>query len=395
MKIFFSAGEPSGDQHAAHLIQELRSRNSQIEYEGFGGPQMQAEGCQLLFELTQMAVMGFLRVVPLLAKFRRLVMQAERHFDESPPTAVVLVDFPGFNWWIAKAAKKRGIPVYYYMPPQLWGWAPWRIRRVRKWVDHVFCALPFEYDWYSERGVQASWVGHPFFDEVASHEMDQPLVNSIRESAAGNTVALLPGSRDHEVERNFPVMLDVIRRVHARHPGTQWVVGNYKPEHETRCRELQREAGTEAPLQFQVSRTSEVIEAADCCFMVSGSISLELLARHTPGMVLYRVPTIGRWASKVLMTCDYITLTNLVAGRAIMPEFISNGDPTADIERMAAVLDDWLSSPEALQQVTDEMAELASTTVSTGATQQTADILLHQLDPAAAPDASRAAERAA
>lgn len=382
MKIFFSAGEPSGDQHAAHLIQELRTRDTAVEFEGFGGPEMRSEGCQLLFELTQMAVMGFLRVVPMLARFRRLVIKAEKHFDESPPDAVVLVDFPGFNWWIAKAAKKRGIPVFYYMPPQLWGWAPWRIRRVRKWVDHVFCALPFEYDWYSERGVKASWVGHPFFDEVASHQMDIDTLESLQSAGSlsdGRTVAILPGSRDHEVERNFPVMLEVIRRAHEEQPDTNWVVGNYKTEHEARCRELQQEMGVEAPLRYYVDRTSEVIEAADCCFMVSGSISLELLARRTPGMVLYRVPTIGRLASRVLMTCDYITLTNLVAGREIMPEFISNGDPAEDIVGMTKVLNDWLSTGGSLNSVAKEMATLAETTVSTGATQQAADILMHEL----------------
>ena len=180
MRIFFSAGEPSGDQHAAHLIQELRARNPKIQTEGFGGPEMQKQGCLLLFELTQLAVMGFLRVVPMLAKFRRLVIQAEAFFDDAPPDAVVLVDFPGFNWWIAKAAKRRGIPVFYYMPPQLWAWAPWRIRRVRKWVDHVICALPFEYEWYKSRGVNAIWVGHPFFDEVASHKLDSELVKELR-----------------------------------------------------------------------------------------------------------------------------------------------------------------------------------------------------------------------
>lgn len=380
MRIFFSAGEPSGDQHAAHLIQELKSRHSNVVPEGFGGPEMKAEGCDLLFELTQLAVMGFLRVVPMLARFRRLVIQAEAHFDAFPPDAVVLIDFPGFNWWIAKAAKKRGIPVYYYMPPQLWGWAPWRVRKVRKWVDRVFCALPFEYNWYQQRKVNATWVGHPFFDEVAAKQLDSSLVAELRShQAEERVVAVLPGSRDHEIERNFPVMLKSIKRVAKHCPGVRWVVGNYKAEHADVCRALQMEAGLVADVTYYTDRTSEVIEAADCCFMVSGSISLELLARHTPGLVLYRVPTLGRMASKVLMTCEFITLTNLVAQREIMPEFISNGNPAKDIDGMAEVLIEWLTDSEALVQREQDMRALAETAAVTGATQRTAEYLLEEL----------------
>ena len=162
MHIFFSVGEPSGDQHAAHLIHELKGRRADIEISGYGGPAMEQAGCRLRFQLTDLAVMGFLRVIPLLWKFYSLVKQAERVFRESPPDAVVLVDFPGFNWWIARKAKAAGIPVFYYMPPQLWAWAAWRIKRVKRFVDHVLCALPFEYAWYAERGVNAHYVAIRF-----------------------------------------------------------------------------------------------------------------------------------------------------------------------------------------------------------------------------------------
>lgn len=392
MKIFFSAGEPSGDQHAAHLIKEIKTRHPELVAEGFGGPEMRAEGCNLQFELTQLAVMGFLRVIPMLAKFRRLVIKAEQHFDESPPTAVVLVDFPGFNWWIAKAAEKRGIPVYYFMPPQLWGWAPWRIRKMRKWVDRVLCGLPFEYDWYSQRNVNATWVGHPFFDEVASKKLDTTLVSEIRSEKSTECVfAVLPGSRDHEIERNFPVMLKVIREVSQRAPNVRWVVANYRDQHADECRKLQAESGVDADLTYFTDKTSEMIEAANACLMVSGSISLELLARHTPGVVLYRVPTFARMISRVLMTCKYITLTNLVAGREIMPEFISNGSPQKDIQGMADQLTEWATNPASLLKRKQETAELAETAAVTGAIQKAAEILLEELSTESDRSAVKAA----
>ena len=392
MRIFFSVGEPSGDQHAAHLIQELQGREPSIEVEGFGGPAMREQGCQLLFELTELAVMGFLRVIPMLAKFRRLVIKAETFFDKSPPDAVVLVDFPGFNWWIARAAKKRGIPVYYYLPPQLWGWAPWRIRRVRKWVDQVICALPFEFDWYQSRGVKATWVGHPFFDEVASRNLDTSLITELRDRDPDQRmIAVLPGSRNHEIDRNFPVMLEVIRKVSEHVPGVRWFVGNYRGEHSHTCQLLQANAEVEADVTYFIEKTSEIIEAADCCLMVSGSISLELLARTTPGIVLYRVARIGRFAARFLMTCRFITLTNLIADRELMPEFISCGSPNADINKMAAKLTDWCANPETLKQYRQSMADLASNAAVTGATKRTAELLLKEIPLATAVNSSRAA----
>lgn len=375
MRIFFSAGEPSGDQHSARLIEELRRTNPDLKPEGFGGPAMRAAGCDVLFELTDLAVMGFLRVVPLLAKFYSVVSLAEKHFDTNPPDAVVLVDFPGFNWWIARAAKKRGIPVYYYLPPQLWAWAPWRIRKVRKFVDHVLCALPFEYQWYKDRGVECTWVGHPFFDQAAQRKIDQELVTRLRWSSRSPVVAVLPGSRGHEIEKNWPVMLEVIRRVTDEVPDVRWIVGSYRDRQKNRCQELEQQNSLPVPLHYHVDATSEVIEAADCCFMVSGSISLELLARRKPGIVLYRVPTVGRFFSRFLMMCRFISLPNLMADDEIMPEFISNGDPERDICNMTKQLLDWLKTPGSLAAATARMCDLADIAANPGATAKVAAFL--------------------
>lgn len=385
MRIFFSAGEPSGDQHAARLTTSLQQLHPHLKCEGFGGPAMRKAGVHLLFELTELAVMGFLRVLPLLAEFRRLVQQAEAHFDRSPPDAVILVDFPGFNWWIAKAARRRGIPVIYYLPPQLWAWAPWRLRKVRRWVDHVLCTLPFEYDWYRERGISCSCVGHPFFDQAAEYIPDQQLIDTLRSTHRQPTVALLPGSRGHEIEHNWQVMLQIAERISQQVPAVRWVVGSYRERQLLRCREIQQQQAPSLQLDYQLERTPEVIESADFCLLVSGSISLELLARRRPGIVLYRVSRLGRFLSRFLMHCRFITLPNLIADRAIMPEFISSGDPSADIRTISELAVRWLQQPDVFARQCAELNALAERIAVPGASRSAAETILQLLSDRTQP----------
>ena len=388
MHIFFSAGEPSGDEHAAHLIRELRQRDPGFRCDGFGGPEMQRQGCRLLHEMTQTAVMGFLKVIPLLAHFRRLVKQAEQHLEQQRPDLVVLVDFPGFNWWIARAAKKRGIPVYYYLPPQLWAWASWRIRRVRRWIDHVICALPFEFDWYRERGVAATWVGHPFFDEVADYKLDTRLQTELRPNNSSRLIGLLPGSRHQEVERNWPLMLQAADRVRQQSGDVRFVVACYRPEHRDHCQSLLEKSGLNVPLEWQVGKTSDVIAAADACLMVSGSVSLELLARRTPGVVIYSVSRMTWLLGKMLVHCRFATLTNLIANREVMPEVIVVGDPELHVQRITKVLTAWVTDDNALRSVEQDLAQLAAANAVPGATVRTAELLLNAVQQPSARSAA-------
>ena len=163
MRIFVSAGEPSGDLHAANLIRSLRGRFPDAQFVGYGGARMAEAGASLLYPLADLAVMWFLNVLINLVTFIRLIVRADRYFRDERPDAVVLVDYPGLHWWIARRAKARGIPVFYFVPPQLWAWAGWRVRKVRRYVDQVLCSLPFEPAWYHARGVaEAVYVGHPW-----------------------------------------------------------------------------------------------------------------------------------------------------------------------------------------------------------------------------------------
>ncbi|MCA8996399.1 MAG: lipid-A-disaccharide synthase [Planctomycetaceae bacterium] len=377
MHVFFSAGEPSGDQHGAELMELLGESAPGARFSGFGGPDMEAAGLQSLYRLTDLAVMGFGQVLPMLAKFRGLVKQAEAYLAAERPDAVVLIDFPGFNWWIAKAAKKAGIPVYFYCPPQLWAWAPWRIRKVRKYVDCILSVLPFEAEWYRQRGVDVEYVGHPFFDEVAHHPLDETTLSTIRQRSDRN-VALLPGSRKQEVNRNFPAMLMTIRKLTKKYPEVRFPVACYKEWHFNRCRELLSEA-EDLPVDLYLSKTPEVIEAADMCYMVSGSVSLELLARRTPAVVMYRGGYIMGNLAKVLVTCKYMSLPNLIADRSLFPEFPFMRPTDGIAQEMADALEQWLGNPWKLAQIKQELNTLADGIVQAGGVSRAADVLISRI----------------
>lgn len=393
MEIFFSVGEPSGDQHAAHLMEEMKRRRPDITFSGFGGPEMETRGCRLLFRLTDLAVMFIWSVVPQLATFYRLVQQAKRYFRESPPDAVVLVDYPGFNWWIARKAKAAGIPVFYYLPPQLWAWGSRRVKKMRKFVDHILCGLPFEPKWYASRGLHAEYVGHPFFDEIAEHELDTEFRDR-QTSQKTPIVGVLPGSRNKEIERNWPLMIDVMRQLRDQHPEVRFLVASYNEKQRARCEELLKDAGdqTEAGVtggltpnarrvtpEFFVGKTSEIIEAADCCLMVSGSVSLELLARTTPAVVVYRINTTARFFKWLFLQIPYITLPNLMAESPLLPEWVVCSHPERDVREMAKTLSEWLGDPRSRNEKTREMQVLRDAVMKTGATRLTADAILRQM----------------
>ncbi len=387
MHVFFSVGEPSGDQHAAHLIRALRRRRPDVEMSGFGGPQMHDAGCRLLRDMTDLAVMGVFQVVPLLWTFYRLVRQARRVFREQKPDAVVLVDFPGFNWWIARSAKAAGIPVYYYLPPQLWAWAPWRVRRMRKFVDHILCGLPFEPEWYARHGVTAEYVGHPFYDELADQRLDSSFRNRWDE-ADGPIVGILPGSRTHEIKANFPLQIRIMERIAARHPGVRFLVACYKEDHRRRCAELLASSGKTLCVELCVGKTSEIVEVSTCCVMVSGSVSLEMLVRGKPAVVLYRVFPVTYALFRMLVRVKSITLPNLIARQKLLPEWCVVLRPRRDVDQLSAVIDEWLSSPFKRAQSARELCRVRDEIVQLGASGRAADRILGNL---AIPAVSRAA----
>src|SRR3989440_6402111 len=191
MHLFISAGQPSGDLHGANLVRALRRLRSSVQCTGFGGENLEAAGCKLLYPLARLSAMFILPVIPSAHNFVKLILQADRYFRLSKPDAVVLIYYPGFNWWIARRAHAQGIPVFYFVPPQLWAWAGWRVKKMRRFVDHVLCSLPFEKPWYAARGVDAHFLGHPYFDELEQQQLNAAFVEGQQERP-GTVVGLLP-----------------------------------------------------------------------------------------------------------------------------------------------------------------------------------------------------------
>lgn len=391
--IFMSAGDPSGDLHAGNLIRAMRRQEPRVEVVGYGGPRMAQAGCRLHTDLTSLAVMWLLRALLNLHKFLKLLIAADRFFRTARPDAVVLVDFPGFNWWIARRAKARGIPVFYYCPPQVWAWARWRVKKMRRYVDHVLCALEFEERWFRQRGCNTVFVGHPFFDEVRDHTLDMEFIR--RQRGSSPLVAILPGSRTQEVTHNLRWFLRAAAEVRVAVPGARFAIASFKEQQARLARQLVAESSQ--AIEVFVGRTPELIHLADCTMAVSGSVSLELLYHTKPTVILYWISRSAYLLQKFFRKVKYITLVNLLnaddafeenaapdapqarrAEKVLFPEYVSCGDPSRAI---AAHIVEWLTDRSLRQRQVAELAHLKARVGHGGASQKAADYILRAIAP--------------
>lgn len=393
MRIFFSVGEPSGDLHGANLIRDLRGINSGCEFVGFGGPKMRAAGQQQLADLTKLAVMFVPDTLRNLPKFWRLYRQGRRYLIENKVDGVVLIDFPGFNWWIAAAAKSQGIPVFYYGVPQMWAWASWRIRRIRRYVDHVLCKLPFEKSWFEQHNCQATYVGHPYFDEIQRQPVDVSFLAAL-ENQKGDLVTLLPGSRTKEIQRNLPVMLRTMQLVGQQVNAARFAVACFNEEHAKYAAKLVEDFSIKP--EIHAGRTPELIRGAKCCLACSGSVSLELLSHLKPSVVHYGLSPIGNLLQRIVVKSRYITLVNLLAtdrierigGRKFdpdaagaedvpFPEYLAVNDKSA---AMAKHLVRWLTDEAEFNRRVDQLTQLRDRWGQSGASQKASEYIVETLD---------------
>ena len=320
--ILFTAFEPSGDDHSAAVIAALKSRHPDLRIFAWGGPKMAQAGAEIVEQTGSDAVVG----VPGFEKIRehlQINKTIRRWLSEHPEVALhIPVDSPAANFPICKIAKKAGRKVLHLVAPQLWAWGPWRIRKLRRCTDMVLCLLPFEEEFFRERGVNATFVGHPLFDEQL--DPDDLAARAAELPAGSPRVAVLPGSRPAEIRRNFPVMLNTFRELRSRHPELVGMVGATTEEvREDLYERANLHGGWPDGLDVLVGQTDVVANWADVAMVVSGTVTLQVSKQQVPMVIMYKTNqlmynVIGRW----VLTTKHFALPNLIAGEEVIPELV-------------------------------------------------------------------------
>jgi len=392
MEIFLSVGEPSGDLHGANLMGEMQRRSPELTFSGLGGPRMAQAGCRLLSDMSELAVMGVFPVLAKLPEFFSLIGEVDRYLGNHRPDAAVLVDYPGFNTLVAWRAKCHGIPVFYYGMPQWWAWLPWRLSLLAPNVDHALCKLPFEVKWFGDRGMKTTYVGHPYFDELAAQRLDEEFLAS-QQGREGRLVTILPGSRSHEVESNLPFFLKSAERIRQACPDVRFAIASYNEKQGLRARQMAAE--TNLPIDIFVGRTAELIHLGESCLACSGSVSLELLYHLKPAAILYYVSWLAAMVARRVVTVRYMTLVNLLAAdelaagsgeyydpnepgheQVIYPEYPTWEDKSP---QLAEHIIEWMTDEPKRQAVIARLTELRAKLAHRGASAVAAEYILGQL----------------
>jgi lipid-A-disaccharide synthase len=312
MKYYLVAGEASGDLHGANLMKALKAEDSDAVFRYFGGDKMQGEGGELVKHYADMAFMGFTEVVLNLRTIFKNLKACKDDLLKWKPDVLILIDFPGFNLKIADFAKANGLKVCYYISPKVWAWNQKRVLKIKKIVDHLFCILPFEVDFYREWGMEVDYVGNPLLDEIAQFSPD---VNfSTKNNLGDKIIALLPGSRKQEIERLLPVMLSVTEN----YPEYTFAIAAAPTFSEDYYHQF---TGTKK-VRLLFNNTYNLLNVAHAAIVASGTATLETALFKVPQVVVYRGGAISIAIARMLVKIKFISLVNLIVNKKIVTELI-------------------------------------------------------------------------
>jgi lipid-A-disaccharide synthase len=374
-RLLLSCGEASGDLYAGALTRELRVRDPAIEVAGLGGPRFAAAGGQLVDDYRDLAVTGLTEAIAKLPRSlearRRLVADAQRR----RPDALVLIDFPDFNFRLAPHVRRLGVPVVYYISPQIWAWRPRRLETIRKIADRVLVIFPFEERLYRDGGVPVEFVGHPLVD-LARPAADRTTFLSARGlSPAAPTVAILPGSRANEVSRILPELILAAARIASSVPGAQFVVAR-APHLDDRLFDVVRTGALRSAVVD--GDTDTVLASSDLALTASGTATVQTALHDVPMVIVYRMSPITYRLLRRLVKVDAIGMVNLIAGERIVPELVQDAF-TADAVAREAI--SMLTDPARVAAVRAGLAKVRARLGGPGASGRAADAILKIVAP--------------
>ncbi len=331
-RLMISAGEASGDHHAARFVQALQRRGQQPELCGMGGPHLAAAGMDLIVDCRDLAIVG---IVEVLVHWRRIMRELERLRDRlrrDPPDLLILVDYPEFNLKLAATAREVGVPVLFYVSPQVWAWRPHRVQKIGQLVDMMAVLFPFEVDFYERAQVPVRYVGHPLVDEIHPTVSAEQARAEFGLHADRPTLGLMPGSRRGEIERLLPLLLDAAARVQQQRGPVNLLLPLANTLDPEPVRARIDASGLDVGL-VPGGRSYDVVPVCDAVLTASGTATLEVALMGVPMAVVYRVNWLTWQIMHRLMTIDDIALANIVAGERVVQEFVqreARADALAD-----------------------------------------------------------------
>jgi len=369
-KVMIIAGEASGDLHASGLVAAMLQREPGLEIFGIGGDRMRELGVRLFHHISEMSVLGFVDVLKHIRFFKHVYRELVTAMDAEHPKLLILIDYPGLNLKLAKAARTRGIKVLYYIAPQVWAWGAGRIKQMAQCVDKLAVILPFEEQLYRPAEIDARFVGHPLLEVVRANLMKDEFLKKQGLNAEEKTIGLLPGSRYLEVKRLLPEMLRVVELLRLKFPGIQAVIGVADTVEET----VYQHICSEFPRTKLVTKnTYNIMKFSDALIVASGTATLESALFATPMIIVYKVDPISYAIGKQLVKIDSIGLVNVIAGKKIVPEFIQGKFRAPE---MAPVLEALLSNSDARIRMMDDLRHIRGKLGEPGASSRTADMAM-------------------
>ena len=308
MKFYIITGEPSGDLHAANLVEELKKCNNELEFRAWGGERLLAQGVELAKHIKETAFMGLLDVLKNLGAIKENLNYCKQDILKYKPDALILVDYPGFNLKIAKFAKQKGIKVFYYISPKVWAWNKSRVSKIQRYVDELLVIFPFEVDFYQKYGMKVTYVGNPLLDEIGKGNF------SFSYSTEKPIIALLPGSRKQEIEGILPEMLRIV----SHYPNHHFVIAatnNFSKQY-------YHSFIKENNIKLVFDETYGLLSNATAALVTSGTATLETALFKVPQLVCYKTNWLTYFLAKNLIKIKYLSLVNILMDKLVVKELI-------------------------------------------------------------------------
>lgn len=378
VKLLISCGEASGDLYAGALARELRALAPDVEIAGLGGPQLAAAGARLVDDFRDLAVTGLTEAI---AKIPRSLTALRKLTDTATatrPDAAVVIDFPDFNFPLAKRLKRLGIPVVYYISPQVWAWRPGRIRTIKAIADRVLVIFPFEEALYRDAGIPVEFVGHPLVDLARASQPREAFLRAHGLDPNAPTVAILPGSRANEVRHILPDLAEAARLIRARLPRAQFLVAR-APTLDAHLFDVLRDGPLAAIVEGE---TDAVLASADVALTASGTATVQTALHDTPMVIVYRVSPWTYRLGRRLVTLDTFGMVNLIAGEKVVPELIQRRFTPAAVAAEAVSM---LTDRARVSRIREGYARVRSRLGGGGASRRAAEAILAITAATAAP----------